>query len=135
MLADTHLNIIKMKNVNMILICVMLLLCGCHTIQYVPVEKTKIEYITKTDTCIIQDSVFVKQWQSADTVYVDKYKYKYINTISKDTVLKIDTIPVIQEVQVPVRYIPAYYKKINIIFWCLIVLIIAIVAVKLYFRR
>lgn len=124
-----------MKKVKILLLfCVIGLLVSCHTIQYVPVEKVRTEYINKSDTCIIRDSVYVNKWQSADTVYVDKLKYKYIYSVTTDTILKTDTVPVIKEVEVPVKYVPGYYKKVNAAFWCLIVILGLYVGVKLYFR-
>ena len=58
----------KLTNKIIILICLMGFL-SCKTIQYVPVPEIQKEYITKTDTTIIQDSIYIKEWAKADTVY------------------------------------------------------------------
>ena len=123
----------KLTNKIIILICLMGFL-SCKTIQYVPVPEIQKEYITKTDTTIIQDSIYIKEWTKADTVYLDRFKYKYIYNIKTDTIFKTDTTTVIKEVEVPVKFVPAYYKKINAGFWVLIVILLLYIGAKIYFR-
>ena len=123
----------KLTNKIIILICLMGFL-SCKTIQYVPVPEIQKEYITKTDTTIIQDSIYIKEWAKADTVYLDRFKYKYIYNIKTDTIFRSDTTTVIKEVEVPVKFVPAYYKKINAVFWVLIVILLLYIGVKIYFR-
>ena len=123
----------KLTNKIIILICLMGFL-SCKTIQYVPVPEIQKEYITKTDTTIIQDSIYIKEWAKADTVYLDRFKYKYIYNIKTDTIFKTDTTTVIKEVEVPVKFVPAYYKKINAGFWILVIIIGLFIGAKIYFR-
>lgn len=71
---------------------------SCSTTKYVevPVENVRIEYRDKVkyDSVYVKDSII--QTQDNDTIYLKEYKYiyKYIN--QTDTILKIDSIPVIQ---------------------------------------
>jgi len=123
----------KLTNKIIILICLMGFL-SCKTIQYVPVPEIQKEYITKTDTTIIQDSIYIKEWAKADTVYLDRFKYKYIYNIKTDTIFRTDTTTVIKEVEVPVKYVPSYYKKINACFWILVIIIGLFIGAKIYFR-
>lgn len=123
----------KLTNKIIILICLMGFL-SCKTIQYVPVPEIQKEYITKTDTTIIQDSIYIKEWAKADTVYLDRFKYKYIYNIKTDTIFRTDTTTVIKEVEVPVKFVPSYYKKINACFWVLIVILLLYIGAKIYFR-
>lgn len=123
----------KLTNKIIILICLIGFL-SCKTIQYVPVPEIQKEYITKTDTTIIQDSIYIKEWAKADTVYLDRFKYKYIYNIKTDTIFKTDTTTVIKEVEVPVKFVPAYYKKINACFWILVIIIGLFIVAKIYFR-
>lgn len=123
----------KLTNKIIILICLIGFL-SCKTIQYVPVPEIQKEYITKTDTTIIQDSIYIKEWAKADTVYLDRFKYKYIYNIKTDTIFRTDTTTVIKEVEVPVKFVPAYYKKINAAFWVLIVILLLYIGAKIYFR-
>lgn len=123
----------KLTNKIIILICLIGFL-SCKTIQYVPVPEIQKEYITKTDTTIIQDSIYIKEWAKADTVYLDRFKYKYIYNIKTDTIFRTDTTTVIKEVEVPVKFVPSYYKKINACFWILVIIIGLFIGAKIYFR-
>ena len=46
------------------------------------VEKVKTEYVYQNvyqrDTTIVRDSIYIKEWLKGDTVYVEKYRDKYI---------------------------------------------------------
>lgn len=84
-----------------------LLLSSCKTIQYVPVEKVVTEYKTNTvhdsvylevvkhDSVVIEklgDTIFVNKWH---TLYKDRWK----EIVSIDTIIKVDTIPVLYPVE------------------------------------
>lgn len=79
------------------IILILLLLTGCKTTKYVPVEVTRDVYHNTTDT--VRDSIFHDVFHDVyvkgDTVYNNKteylYKYKYIN--KTDTLAVIDSIP------------------------------------------
>lgn len=73
---------------------------SCTTTKYVPIENIRTEYINKIekDTLIVRDSILQKE--KGDTVYIEKYKIIYKNKVKNDTILRIDTIPIIQEVEV-----------------------------------
>lgn len=79
-----------------IIIAVIMLLCGCKSVQYVPIESVRTEYVVqervKYDSIYMRDSIAVKS--KADTVYLEKYKYlyKYMFVNKNDTVIKNDTI-------------------------------------------
>lgn len=85
-----------------LIILLLLLTIGCSTTKYVeiPVETVKTEYktIEKVDTVIAHDSIIIKD--SGDTVFIEKYKYLYRIRESRDTVMVIDSIPVIQKVEI-----------------------------------
>lgn len=80
-----------------------LLVTGCTTTKYVPVETIKEKYINtySVDTLIMKDSIFIKE--KNDTIYLEQYKYLYKNVYKSDTVLIKDTVPVIKEVEVPIE--------------------------------
>ena len=86
-----------------IAICIiMLLLTGCKSIQYVPVETVRTEYVTKTDTFIQKDSVFchdsVYIHSKGDTVWYEKWHTRYIDRVEykvrTDSFIKTDSIQV-----------------------------------------
>ena len=74
---------INCKYKKVFLFFVLLLLTGCKTIEYVPVETvtTKVDsiYINKmqVDSIFERDSIYINQYTYGDTVYRDKIKYIY----------------------------------------------------------
>ena len=83
--------------------------CVATKVVEVPVEtvRTEIEKEYVRDSVVIRDSVdrFVK----GDTVYIYKREYKTIERIKTDTVMRCDTISVVQTVEVE--------KKVNELYW------------------
>lgn len=85
-----------------LVIAAMMLLASCKSVQYIPVEKVRTEYKTKTDTFIQKDSVLVKDsvfiHSKNDTVWYEKWHTKYLDRvvekIKTDTVIKVDSIQV-----------------------------------------
>ena len=81
-----------------VLMLLAIILCGCKSIQYVPVETIKRDttYIsrTKIDSIYHRDSIYVEH--KGDTVYLSKYKYLYKYIEKHDTLWreKTDTIQV-----------------------------------------
>ena len=69
---------------------------SCRNIKYVPVETVKTEYKTRDsirfDSIYEHDSIFL--FVKGDTVYKEKYRYKYrYLTINKtDTVMLTDSV-------------------------------------------
>ena len=130
----------KTKNkliLSLILILLLLLLmASCTTTKHITTTtqpEVKIEYITKIDTTILYDSIFITNFTKHDTVFIQKFKYKYKEKIKIDTLYRVDTVPivVVQEVEKRVEVIPNYYKKINKYFWGLLCLICAYVIIRL----
>lgn len=86
---------------NLIYILIILLasaICSCRSVEYVPRETIKHDttYINKLikDSIYLKDSVYIHS--KNDTVFVEKYKYQYIDKVVRDTsyVVKSDTISV-----------------------------------------
>lgn len=72
---------------------------SCRSIQYVPVETVKTEYKTRDsirfDSIYEHDSIFL--FVKGDTVYKEKYRYKYRYL----TINKTDTVMLTDSVQIP----------------------------------
>lgn len=88
-----------MKTIIYILIILLTsAICSCRSVEYVPRETIKHDttYINKLikDSIYINDSVYIHS--KNDTVFVEKYKYQYIDKVVRDTsyVVKSDTISV-----------------------------------------
>ena len=78
-----------------------LMVCSCRGTKVVTVEVPKIEkeYITSTDTVHQYDSVFVfnDKRVEKDTIYLTQIseKYRYLYKTRVDTLLKTDTITIV----------------------------------------
>lgn len=89
-----------MKNL-LYIILLMLVICltSCRNIKYVPVETVKTEYKTRDsirfDSIYEHDSIFL--FVKGDTVYKEKYRYKYWYL----TINKTDTVMLTDSVQIP----------------------------------
>ncbi|WP_455612872.1 hypothetical protein [Bacteroides congonensis] len=81
-----------------ILLTLAIFITSCRSIRYVPVETVRTEYKTRDsirfDSIYEHDSIFL--FLKGDTVYKEKYRYKYrYLTINKtDTVMMTDSIQV-----------------------------------------
>lgn len=88
-----------MKTIIYILIILLAsAICSCRSVEYIPRETIKHDttYINKLikDSIYIKDSVYIHS--KNDTVFVEKYKYQYIDKVVRDTsyIVKSDTISV-----------------------------------------
>ncbi len=107
---------------RILIVLTLLLLPGCRSIKYVPVEtvKTEKEYVDrfKTDSVHVRDSVFVLV--KGDTVYKDRTRTVYRDRYSRDTayISKVDTI----QVAYPVEVIKEKYRVPKSLWWLVILL-------------
>ena len=107
-------------------------LIGCATSrptsQVVEASLRDTVYVNK----VLYDSVYIDNWyytyQKADTVVVEKTKLEYRYKVMRDTVFRarIDSVPVIREVEVvrEVRHVPWYAKVLSVLGFLLLVLIL-----------
>lgn len=86
------------------------LFSGCKSkTLYVPVESVKTEYINKyqRDSIYIKDSVMYKIL--GDTIYIEKYMYRYRDKAIHDTIIKTDSV----QVPYPVKGDTIEVNKLN----------------------
>lgn len=116
------------------IIFVMCCICSCTTTKYIPVETIKTEYRNVIefahDTTIIKDSVWVKE--KGDTIYIDRWhtRDRVVLTNRVDSFIRVDTIPQITEVQVPVHYRSGYDRFCSWFMWIVIVIALGAIAWK-----
>lgn len=93
---------IKEKVYRIIAILLCLIVCSCKTTKVVTVERVTHDttFVAREhrDSIYLHDSVFVKEWQKGDTVFITtmQWKDRWRERIVKDTlrVVKVDSIPV-----------------------------------------
>lgn len=102
----------------LLIIALLTLIHSCTTTKYIeiPVKETKTEYIynTRVDSIYTRDSI--DRWLKGDSVFIykERIKYKYLN--KTDTIVKIDSIPKVINVEtvkeVEVNHIKWYQKAL-----------------------
>ena len=93
---------IKEKVYRIIAILLCLFICSCKTTKVVTVDRVTHDttFVAREhrDSIYLHDSVFVKEWQKGDTVFITtmQWKDRWRERIVKDTlrVVKVDSIPV-----------------------------------------
>mgnify|MGYP007016824102 CR=1 FL=1 len=97
---------------TVVTLAVMLMtLTGCRSVKYVPVTEYRDRYVSKTDSFIKTDSVYlhdsVSVFVRGDTIFTTKTRYKdrlkYIYNTKTDTVAVHDSIPYPVKVEVEVE--------------------------------
>ena len=126
-----------------ILLFILLVACtliGCATSK----QATQVVESSLRDTIylnkVVYDSIYIDNWHhtylKADTVVVEKTKYEYRYKVLRDTVYKarIDSVPVIREVEVvrEVRRVPWYAKVLSML--GVLLLIILLFKIFRYFK-
>ena len=126
-----------------ILLFILLVACtliGCATSK----QATQVVESSLRDTIylnkVVYDSIYIDNWHhtylKADTVVVEKTKLEYRYKLLRDTVFRarIDSVPVIREVEVvrEVRHVPWYAKVLSVL--GALFLILMIFKILLYFK-
>ena len=81
----------------------LVILCSCSTVKYVPVETVKNDsiYIAQVehDSIYVKDSIYIRE--KADTVYITRWRTEYKEALRVDTFLvqRTDSINSVVEVE------------------------------------
>ncbi len=110
-----------------------MLMYSCKSVEYIPVETTKIEYRDNLirDSIIRYDSVHVKD--RGDTLILERYKYLYKNRMVKDSIFINDTIRVPYPVEVVKQIKAPLTSWQNFQIWCGRIALIIIILIGFYF--
>lgn len=133
------------KIVLILVVMIALMATGCRGTKVVTVEVPRIEkeYVVSTDTVHQFDSIYVfnDRYIDRDTVYITKVneKYKYLYRTRVDTLIKCDTITVINKEQIKALSDENDALKATMNFYrylclCLLV-IIGLIGVYNFFKR
>ena len=103
---------------KLLLFALILLLAGCKTVKYIPVEtvKTDTTYVYKQqrDSVMLHDSIYIHEYQKGDTIYIDRDRWhtQWRDHWHTDTIYKSKTdsvsvpypVEVIKEVDKPLTW-------------------------------
>lgn len=123
----------------MMMLAAMVLLTGCKTIEYVPVETVRTDTVKIAH--IVTDSVFVEKHDSVvsyvkgDTVTIEKWHWRdrWRDKVSHDTIYKsrVDTVTVVKPVGEATEKLTKWQrtriKIANWLLWAVGALVVAIV--------
>ena len=98
-------------------------MAGCASTRHLPQVVERIVHDTLYQNTLQYDSVYIDNtsytYKDADTVYKEKVRYEYKYKLLRDTVRihKVDSIPVVREVENvrAVRTTPSYCKLLVLI--------------------
>ena len=90
----------KLSGIIILLLCSLFLavVSSCSRVQYVPVKSVRTDSVKILqqirDSIYVHDSIFVKS--QGDTVYINRYRYKYLDKVRIDTmyVINVDSVRV-----------------------------------------
>ena len=90
-----------------------------------------IRHSTHTDTLVLRDSIYIREFIKGDTVFRDRIEYRdrWRTQIVHDTVLKTDSIVEVIE-HPPERYVPPFYKRCTWTLWILIIGMIGYIVLR-----
>lgn len=119
-----------------------LVLGGCKT-KYVSVPEIHTEYITRVDTTVRRDSVYLKDSvyveRKGDTLYVNKtlYRDRYHNIykVKTDTIVKRDSVNVAYPVEKEMSRSKRLFVAMGKFFAALVIALLFVIGVKLYKRH
>ena len=135
-----------MKRIGFILVVMIaLMVCSCRGTKVVTIDVPKIEkeYVVSTDTVHQYDSVFVfnDRYVQKDTIYITKVseRYKYLYKVRVDTLLKCDTVTIVNKEQIKaltdendaLKAVGYFYRYLCL---CLLV-IIALMGLRIFFKK
>ncbi len=125
-----------MKKIYILLLLVLFVGCSRTITKIVEVPKVKTEYKNKylKDSIYLHDSIFFEK--KGDTVFINKFRYKYIDKLVRDTINRTDTVTIVKEVEVPIitNELTSFQKWSIRGFWYFVILIGIVIFVKLRFR-
>ena len=135
-----------MKRIGLIVLGLLaLMVCSCRGTKVITVDAPRIEkeYITSTDTVHKFDSIYVfnDRFVDRDTVYISKIseRYKYLYKTKTDTLLRTDTITVIDTKRIEalvdendaLKAVGYFYRTLCL---CLLV-IIALMGLRIFLKK
>ena len=129
-------------NIAILVILAGLALGSCKT-KYVSVPEIHTEYITRVETTVRKDSVYLKDSvyveRKGDTLYVNKtlYRDRYHNIykVKTDTIVKRDSVNVAYPVEKEMSRSERLFVAMGKFFAALVIALLFVIGVKLYKRH
>lgn len=126
-------------NIAILVILAGLVLGGCKT-KYVSVPEVHTEYITRVDTTVRKDIVYLKDSvyveRKGDTMFINKTVYRdrfqHIYKVKTDTILKRDSVNIAYPVEKGVKRSERIFIALGKVFSVLLLVLFIAVLIKRY---
>ena len=97
---------------------------SCKSLDTTTLHHATQHYTTlhnAVDTVVVRDSVFIREIQKGDTIYLThvEYRDRWRTRLVHDTILRTDSIVRIVE-HPPEKYIPPFYKHCTVILFIIL---------------
>ena len=114
---------------------IILVSVSCKSVEAVTSDthhSSLIAHSSHHDTVVLRDSIFVREVQRGDTIYLTRVKYRdrWRTRLVHDTVRHTEYVDRVVE-KPPERYVPKFYKHCTIYFWCIVVLFLIYIVFRL----
>ncbi|MBO7231272.1 MAG: hypothetical protein J6V20_07695 [Bacteroidaceae bacterium] len=121
-------SILKSLSQMLILCMIILALLSCRSVEAVTSDTHNLSLIAHSshhDTVVLRDSIFVREVQRGDTVYLTRTEYRdrWRTQLVHDTVRHTEYVDRVVE-KPPERYVPKFYKWCTVILWALLIFFI-----------
>jgi hypothetical protein len=119
---------------------ILLVLQSCNSMRSMSVVQSNdttsfIQRSVSSDTIYLRDSVFVREVQKGDTVYLTRIEWRerWRTQIMHDTIRNTEYIAQVIE-KPPVRYVPKFYKWCTVALWAVLGVLVVVVVLKVRLR-
>ena len=94
-----------------------------------------IQRSVSSDTIYLRDSVFVREVQKGDTVYLTRIEWceRWRTQIVHDTIRNTEYVAQVIE-KPPVRHVPKFYKWCTVALWAVLGVLVVVVVLKVRLR-
>ena len=130
------LSMIFMLGTALLVFGTIAMLCGCKSVEYIPVPEYHTDTLIKTkvqkDSVYLHDSISVKE--NGDTLLIERWHTKYVEKLAHDTtyIHKTDSVPypypVKEYIEKPLTATQKWLMGIGI---CTVLALVVFIAVKL----
>ena len=102
---------------------IILVLPSCKSVESINSNLSTLDlrHSTYTDTVVLRDSIYIREFIKGDTVFRDRVEYRdrWRTRLVHDTIRDTQMVEKVIE-KPPERYVPKFYKWCTGLFWALV---------------
>ena len=114
---------------------ILLVLPSCKSVEAVTSDthhSSLIAHSSHHDTVVIRDSVYVREVQRGDTVYLTRVEWRdrWRTRVERDTVVDVRVEKEVVQLP-PERYVPKFYKWCTALLWVIGILMLLRIVIRI----